>query len=269
MSAPITKILTAVDASDASTVALHAAVSLANAYKASLYVHHVVENAPVAEKVKLMVNQVLNTIPHQYTEGKGGVYKEIISKSLDLPSGLIVMGTHGNSGFQDFWLGSNANKVVNSAKCPVLTIRAGVTKTQFRKIILPMDSSFETRQKVPMAINLAEHLNASIHILGVSTSKDKETEHTVTNYMTQASYQIQDHKIVHTTAKRLGGNITNATISYAQEIDADLIIIMTEQEPQIGSFFLGKFAQQMVNNSPVPVLVVPTRDDILITDARL
>jgi nucleotide-binding universal stress UspA family protein len=50
---------------------------------------------------------------------------------------------------------------------------------------------------------------------------------------------------------------------------ADLIVIMTEQEPQLGSFFLGKFAQQMVNNSPIPVICVPTREDLLITDARL
>jgi nucleotide-binding universal stress UspA family protein len=56
---------------------------------------------------------------------------------------------------------------------------------------------------------------------------------------------------------------------YAEEIMADLIVIMTEQEPQIGSFFLGKFAQQMVNNSPIPVICVPTREDLMITDARL
>jgi len=269
MSAPITKILAAVDASNSSMVALSAAAHLAKAFQASLYVHHVVENVAVAEQVKVGVNHQLAGVSFVYSESKGNVYKEIISKSLDLSAGLIVMGTHGATGFQEFWLGSDANKIVNSAKCPVLVIRDGVTKTDFRKIILPLDSSFETRQKIPAAIDLAKHLNASIHILGVSTSKDKEADYTVTNYVSQAQYNITDHGVVCTTEKRLGGNITNVTIGFAQEIQGDIIVVMTEQEPQIGSFFLGKFAQQMVNNSPVPVLVVPTREDLLITDARL
>jgi nucleotide-binding universal stress UspA family protein len=132
-----------------------------------------------------------------------------------------------------------------------------------------MDTSFESRQKVPVAISLAEQLKASIHVLGVSTGKDKEAEHIVKNYIRQTCQSITDHNIVNTSEVRLGGNITNVTIAYAEEIKADMIVIMTEQEPQIGSFFLGKFAQQMVNNSPVPVLVIPTRDDLMITDARL
>lgn len=269
MSTTISKILVPVDASQYSTVALKAAQAIANAYKASLYVHHVAETSSTSEDVKSNVAAALNGTVHTYSESKGSVYKEIIIKSLDLGVDLIIMGTHGATGFQEFWLGSNANKVVSSAKCPVLTIREGARSTNFKKIVLPMDTSFESRQKVPTAINLAENLHASIHIIGVSTGKDKEAEHVVNNYTRQAKDSILDHKITCTQEMRLGGNITNVAIAFAEEIEADLIVIMTEQEPQIGSFFLGKFAQQMVNNSPVPVLIVPTRDDLMITDARL
>lgn len=268
MATHITKIVVAVDTSSCSTMALKAALSLAKAYHASLYVHHVTEGS-TSEEVKQKVASVLGSTPHTYSESKGSVYKEIIVKSLDVNADLIVMGTHGNTGFQEFWLGSNANKVVSSAKCPVLTIRDDARTTDFKKIVTPMDTSFESRQKIPVAIDLAEALKASIHILGVSTGKDKEAEHIVGNYTRQASDSISDHNISCTIEKRLGGNITNTTIMYAEEIMADLIVIMTEQEPQIGSFFLGKFAQQMVNNSPIPVICVPTREDLMITDARL
>ncbi len=268
MATHITKIIVAVDTSSCSTMALKAALSLANAYRASLYVHHVTEDS-TSDEVRQKVASVLGTTPHSYSESKGSVYKEIIVKSLDVQADLIVMGTHGNTGFQEFWLGSNANKVVSSAKCPVLTIRDDARSTDFKMIVVPMDTSFESRQKIPVAIDLAEALKASIHILGVSTGKDKEAEHVINNYSRQAINSIEDHNISWTSEKRLGGNITNATIMYAEEIIADLIVIMTEQEPQLGSFFLGKFAQQMVNNSPIPVICVPTREDLLITDARL
>lgn len=269
MGISIQKILVPVDASNCSTVALKVAISIANAYQAALYVHHVIENTAISEQVKKDSLTLLDGVNHQYTESKGNVYKEIITKALDLSAGLIVMGTHGSTGFQEFWLGSNANKIVNSSKCPVLTVRDGVSQTAFKKIVMPMDTSFESRQKVPVALNFAQKLKASVHILGVSTGKDKEAEFTVNHYCRQAQDSLSDHGVDSTVEKRMGGNITNNTIAYAQEIKADLVVIMTEQEPQIGSFFLGKFAQQMVNNSPVPVLVVPTRDDLIITDARL
>lgn len=269
MSTSITKILVPVDATNYSMMALKAAQTIAKAYQAALYVHHVNESSTSSEEVKSNVASTLDGMQHTYSESKGSVYKEILVKALDIGASLIVMGTHGATGFQEFWLGSNAYKVVSSAKCPVLTIRDGARSTSFRKIVLPMDTSFESRQKVPMAVSLAENLKASIHVLGVSTAKDKEAEHIIGNYIRQTCNSIDEHGIVNTSDIKLGGNITNVTIAYAEEIKADLIVIMTEQEPQIGSFFLGKFAQQMVNNSPVPVLVIPTRDDLMITDARL
>jgi hypothetical protein len=44
---------------------------------------------------------------------------------------------------------------------------------------------------------------------------------------------------------------------------------MTEQEPQIGSFFLGKFAQQMINHSNIPVMSIAPREDLMISEAKL
>ncbi|MFA5194156.1 MAG: universal stress protein, partial [Bacteroidales bacterium] len=55
-------------------------------------------------------------------------------------------------------------------------------------------------------------------------------------------------------------NITSATIKYAEQIDADLIIIMTEQEEELSNIWLGPYAQQMVNNSPIPVMSVHPKE---------
>ena len=51
-------------------------------------------------------------------------------------------------------------------------------------------------------------------------------------------------------------NTTNSTIEYSQKVNADLIAIMTEQEKTAANFWLGPYAQQMVNNSPIPVLSI-------------
>ena len=56
-----------------------------------------------------------------------------------------------------------------------------------------------------------------------------------------------------------GKNVTTATLEYAEEVGADLIAIMTEQEKSLTSLFLGTYAQQMINESKIPVLTVRPR----------
>ena len=50
--------------------------------------------------------------------------------------------------------------------------------------------------------------------------------------------------------------ITDATIEYALKVDANLISIMTEQEKTTKNLWLGAYAQQMVNHSPIPVMSI-------------
>ena len=54
-------------------------------------------------------------------------------------------------------------------------------------------------------------------------------------------------------------NTTLSTIEYAEKLNADLIVIMTEQEKTLSNIFLGPYAQQMINQSPIPVLAVSVK----------
>jgi nucleotide-binding universal stress UspA family protein len=191
-----------------------------------------------------------------------------LTAAEELDASLIIMGTHGVAGFQEFWMGSNAYKVVSSSKCPVLTMRE-TDAAAIKTIVMPIDTSFESRQKAPYAVALAKKFGATIHVLGVSVDKDKETEYQVAAYARQVLHSFDEEGIKYVHETRLGGNITNITQDYAAQVSADMILVMTEQEPQIGSFFLGKFAQQMVNHSPIPVMSVAPREDLLISEAKL
>jgi universal stress protein A len=53
---------------------------------------------------------------------------EIVAYAKDTHSDLIVMGTHGRSGPKHLLLGSVAERVVRTAACPVLTVRARTTE---------------------------------------------------------------------------------------------------------------------------------------------
>jgi len=261
-------ILLPFDGSEQSIVALDSAIFFTKKFNAQLSIIHIEEKLTDNE-IKNLIDKSSQGVSYNYYQKQGKPFKMIIEKAKKINADLIVMGTHGISGFEEFWMGSNTYKVVSTAKCPVLSMRENTNHNDFKSIVLPIDTSFDTRQKAPFAISLAKQFGATIHVLGVSVDADKESEHHINTYSRQVIHSIEEHGVNYTFEKRLGGNITQTTIDYAMSIHADLIIIMTEQEIRLGSFFLGKFAQQMVNHSTIPVISLSPREDLMVTDARM
>jgi nucleotide-binding universal stress UspA family protein len=146
---PIKKILCTTDFSDPSFNALIAAKEMALKFKASLMVLHVVEEIPVLpalptnpaidvplyqEKMEEMAMIALETIVKdkigekaspEPVIGRGKAAETIVETAAEKGANLIVIGTHGETGFRHFVLGSVTEKVVRLAKCPVLTVHAG------------------------------------------------------------------------------------------------------------------------------------------------
>ena len=87
---------------------------------------------------------------------KGKVYQEITKAARQIEADLIFTGTHGVSGFEQYWIGSNAYRIVTQSPCPVVTIRSDYKITgSIKNILLPLDSSLETKQKMPFACEIA------------------------------------------------------------------------------------------------------------------
>jgi nucleotide-binding universal stress UspA family protein len=188
---------------------------------------------------------------------KGKIYKEVTEEAKAIKAMLIVTGTHGASGFEEFWIGSNANKIVSSSMCPVITIRGGINiQRPLKKILLPIDSAEETRQKATFAGYMAKRHDAEVIVLKLYTSKLKAIRQKVDLYAAQVMDYFTEEKIKHSMDHIDCENISDSTIEYAAKIDANLIAIMTEQETTTANIFLGPYAHQMVNHSPFPVLSI-------------
>lgn len=213
--------------------------------------------AELIEKYKSGVGKL--NIDFVIREGK--VYREIVGAAAEWGASLIIIGTHGKSGFEEFWMGSNAFKVVSATKIPVITIRGGVDiDRELKRIVLPIDSSVETRHKVPFTTRMAELFNAEIHVLAVYTSTVAEIVLKVDRYSAQALQYLEEEqskvifKVIETD------NLSQAIIDYAIEVDANLIAIMREQEKATKNLWMGPYAAQIVNHSPIPVLSLHSKE---------
>jgi len=192
---------------------------------------------------------------------KGKVHLEVAAQAKQVNADLIVTGTHGVSGFEEYWIGSNAYRIVTHAPCPVITIRYDFPfKDKINKIILPIDSSQETKQKLPITINIAKVNEAEIHILAMYSTSVKSLQRRVDNNANQVKELLNKEGIKCINASVEADSLTNATINYAKENDADMIAIMTEQETTTANIFLGPFAQQLINHSAIPILSLRSKE---------
>jgi nucleotide-binding universal stress UspA family protein len=200
-----------------------------------------------------------NTISYKIRKGK--VYKEITQEAKENNAMLVIAGTHGASGFEEFWIGSNANKIISASPCPVITISAGINIMRpLKKIVLPIDKTLETRQKATFTGYLAKKHNAEVHILSLYTSHIKAIRRDVNIYAGQVELYYQQERVKYLMAGMECSNISDAMIEYAKRIDANLISIMTEQESTTSNLWMGTYAHQTVNHSPVPVLSIHSKE---------
>jgi nucleotide-binding universal stress UspA family protein len=196
-----------------------------------------------------------NKIEYKIRTGK--VYKEIADEAKECGAMLVVTGTHGATVFVEFWIGSNANRIVSLSPCPVITIRGGLDiHKPLTRIVLPIDSSMETRQKATFTAYLAKQHDAEISILSLYTSKVKAMRQNVDLYAQQVGTYMEEMGIKHTIESRVADNIADVMIEYAKMKEANLISIMTQQETNTANLWMGPYAQQTVNRSPIPVLSI-------------
>ncbi len=103
---------------------------------------------------------------------KGKVFEEIAKYAKKIEADLIFSGTHGVTGFEEYWIGSNAYRIVTHAPCPVITLRQDFKfGKKVKKILMPIDSTSQSSKKVFTTASIAEAFGSEIQILALHTSK--------------------------------------------------------------------------------------------------
>ncbi len=210
-----------------------------------------------------LINKHENSVPGNITYRilTGRIYEEITNLAKYTESWLIIAGAHGMSGFEEFWVGNNATKIITHSNKPVISVKKNynIKAKPVEKIIIPIDSTFETIQKIPFTIEFAKHFKAQINVLSLYSSKIKNIEERVDSNTKEALSLVIKSGLRYINEKAVTDNITKTTIDYAEKRNADMISIMTEQEFSSQTVLMGTYAQQMVNLSPIPVLSNKTR----------
>ena len=190
---------------------------------------------------------------------KGKVYREVVNQVNSFKDAALSASTHGASGFEELFIGSNALKIMAATDQPVFTLRHAPVPSTVKRIVVPIKLHQDTRQKAPIAAKLAELFGAELHVISISTKKNKRDLERLETYASQVVNYFKARGL-ETIAKTLVGNsLPNLTCNYAEAVDADLITIMSSSIDKL-NVFLGSYAQQMVNKAGVPLLSITPRE---------
>ncbi len=268
-------IVVGTDFSKGSYVALEIATIIANVLVADIELIWVCKeknlfSSEQTESVRHLAEEKLQNLAEEYqkmlTKTKitwkilDGKVAPVISKEAeDLNASMIVIGTNGASGFEKYWMGSTAVRIVQESTCPTLSVREGFDfHKSLERIVLPLNMTENSRQKIPTAVNMAKIFGSTIHILGMIEQPSEES--TVNIYLKQAEKYIADAGVAYETHRMNTKNLAEDLLDFSEAINADLIVITTEQEKVLSSLFLGTHAQQIVHHARIPVLSSHPRD---------
>ncbi|WP_439882199.1 universal stress protein [Pontibacter sp. MBLB2868] len=165
---------------------------------------------------------------------------------------LVVMGSKGASGLDEFLVGSNTEKVVRSADCPVLTIKHRDPEFIVKEIVLASDFKREVRYAVDRFIEFQKLFGARIHLVYINTPGAFESSGNLRQKLEHAAhkYGLENYTI----------NVYNDVIEedgilhFANDIQADLIMMATHGRTGLSHLLSGSIAEDLVNHTKIPVL---------------
>jgi len=204
-----------------------------------------------AKKTKVTIRPLLET---------GKVYEKIIEVSELIFAKYISLGVNSMAldSKKRSYLGSNTLRVLKEARCPVLTIRGKNFRNGCNTIVLPLDLTKETKTKVQKAIELAKYYDATIKVFSALLTDDTVVVNKLTEQIQDVQKYIFERNVVCSAELRNGikgkDTLVSLILNYANEVEADLLMIMTQQENDWVEYFVGSTAQAIISQSNIPVM---------------
>ncbi len=187
----------------------------------------------------------------------GNITTEIINLCDEVDANLLVMGTQGGDSNNDLFMGSNTYKTLTKSELPILTVRSATDKKGYSNIVLPIDLSAHTRQKVNVAIQLAKLFTSHIYVMAMYNEDEQANKFKLEVYIKQIEKECEKSKVAVTSTISKTDSKVKKTLTYAKKVNADIIISMTDQDTEFKSSLLSNYIHQLINNSKIPVLCLP------------
>ena len=298
----IRRILCPVDFSDYSRRALDHAIAIARWYESTVTGLHVFSPAPVAawgpgpvvfepivltavDRERLLADTKkfieAETAPGVAIEAvvrEGNTAAEIVNQATNMSADLLVIGTHGRSGFERLLLGSVTEKVLRQARCPVLTVPRRLPDAVpsgpvlFKRILCAVDFSESSMNALKYALSLAQEADGGltvVHVLGAEfVGQAGIGEEHVSLGVLQRQHEEEARELLektvpegtatycHADTMLVRGKPWREILRIASDRQAELIVMGVQGRGAADLMFFGSTTQHVVREATCPVLTL-------------
>jgi nucleotide-binding universal stress UspA family protein len=160
---------------------------------------------------------------------------------------LVIMGTHGATGVQEFFVGSNTEKIVRFSKVPVFAIRKAPKISSIKDIVFPTSLELTQTDFMKRLKLLQEFFGATLHVLYLNTPFNFISEEDLKDYakhykFANCTLNIRNHRYE-----------PDGIISFVKEIKADMLAMATHGRSGLSHFVSGSITEDVVNHVECPI----------------
>ncbi|KGO91493.1 universal stress protein [Flavobacterium subsaxonicum] len=185
----------------------------------------------------------------QFDNAFEGIIKTSKLHNID----LVVMGSHGASGFREMFIGSNTEKVVRTSEVPVLVIKKEQGSFNPQNFVFASDFSNEIKKPFAQVVDFANSFKSKLHLLYVNTPNDFKSSHAaeklihdfVSGFTLENGYSAHVYNDV---------NVEKGILHFANSVNADLVGMCTHGRQGLAHFFNGSISEDLVNHAVRPVV---------------
>jgi nucleotide-binding universal stress UspA family protein len=271
-----TTILVPVDFNEPSIKAANYAAQLAGSQNGEVILMNVIETpgllmeffssgdelVKITNQAKDKLQEIANSLHKNWPNVKFGTlvergkpYVKILEAANKPEIKMVVLGENHDCKEPDTELGTTVFHVTLKSTVPVLTLKGTPVKAK-NKIVLPLDLTRDTDKNLKAALMYGKNYNSEIHLVSALIGGIRISESRIYKKLKDAE-KVLNANDIRTQVKVF--DISEVppfmrVLEYAEEVDADMIIVMTHQEGYTYDNYIGAFAHHIINLSKVPVL---------------
>lgn len=207
--------------------------------------------AAKAKMEEIIAHDAYNKVTLEYSILVGRPFEEITKTLADNDCDLVVMGTTGSSGFEEMLVGSNTERVVRRAHCPVISVKDKANVSAIKNIAFASDFAEPYDELVSRLKDLQRLFDARLSLVRINTPNSFTTTRHDLSLMKKFA---EGHKLENYTMDIYNDTLEDVgIIYYAEDAGAAMIALGTHKRKGIVNLLSGSIAEDVVNHSSRPV----------------
>ncbi len=268
------KVLFPTDFSDTASHAYGIAASFARAYKAELVLLHIVEPPAKAlrfvseyndelsiREARKMADEFIGANPQKDMEVSrmvkvGKPFRMIAEAAFEIDPVIVVMGTHGASGFSEEFIGSNTRRVLKLAACPIVSVPEKLKRASSETVLVPLDLHHPVKENYDFGLEICAQFGSEMQLLSVVAPGSTKNEWVEMQDKMDGLIEKAKGQGVKASGEIVTSSeyVPEVILKYADEKELGMICMMTLREHGLKELVLGSTAASIIHHANIPVI---------------